>query len=54
MRSGGQGIAWGLWTLAGVVLGVAVFLRCERSETEPATDTAGAIRLAGGLHRAQG
>jgi hypothetical protein len=36
----GQGIAWGLWTLAGVIIGVVVFLRRQRSETEPATDVA--------------
>jgi uncharacterized membrane protein YedE/YeeE len=34
----GQGIAWGLWTLAGVIIGVALFLRRQRTETEPATD----------------
>jgi uncharacterized membrane protein YedE/YeeE len=34
----GQGIAWGLWTLAGLVIGVVIFLRRERIETEPATD----------------
>jgi uncharacterized protein len=33
----GQGIGWGLWTLAGVVIGVYVFLR-RSEETEPATD----------------
>jgi uncharacterized membrane protein YedE/YeeE len=42
----GQGIAWGLWTLAGVVIGVAVFLHRKQAETEPATDTAGAIAVA--------
>lgn len=35
----GQGIGWGLWTLAGVVIGVYVFLR-RNEETEPATDPA--------------
>jgi uncharacterized membrane protein YedE/YeeE len=35
----GQGIAWGLWTLAGVIIGVALFLRREQAETEPVTDT---------------
>jgi uncharacterized protein len=50
----GQGIAWGLWTLAGVVIGVAVFLRRARSDTEPATDTAGAIGVTEGLRPAQG
>ena len=33
----GQGIGWGLWTLAGVVIGVYLFLR-RSEETEPATD----------------
>lgn len=33
----GQGIAWGLCTLAGVLLGVYLFVR-TREETEPATD----------------
>jgi hypothetical protein len=36
----GQGIAWGLWTLAGVVIGVVLFLRRQEPETEPATDPA--------------
>jgi uncharacterized membrane protein YedE/YeeE len=36
----GQGIAWGLWTLAGVVIGVILFLRSRQPETEPATDPA--------------
>jgi uncharacterized membrane protein YedE/YeeE len=43
----GQGIVWGLWTLAGVVIGVAVFLRRDQPETEPATDTVGTIRSSG-------
>jgi uncharacterized protein len=34
----GQGIAWSLFTFAGVVIGVHLFLRRERPETEPATD----------------
>lgn len=34
----GQGIAWGLFTLAGVVIGVYLFLRQREPETEPATD----------------
>jgi uncharacterized membrane protein YedE/YeeE len=34
----GQGIAWGLWTLAGVLIGVFVFLRRQQTETEPASD----------------
>jgi uncharacterized membrane protein YedE/YeeE len=36
----GQGVVWGLWTLAGVVIGVAVYLRRRRTETEPASDGA--------------
>lgn len=35
----GQGIAWGLFTFAGVVIGVYLFLRRTETETEPATDT---------------
>lgn len=34
----GQGIAWSLFTFAGVVIGVYLFLRREEPETEPATD----------------
>jgi uncharacterized protein len=34
----GQGIAWGLWTLAGLVVGVVIFLRRQGTETEPAMD----------------
>jgi uncharacterized membrane protein YedE/YeeE len=34
----GQGIAWSLFTFAGVVIGVHLFLRREQPETEPATD----------------
>jgi uncharacterized protein len=34
----GQGAWWGLWTLAGVVLGIAVFLRGPLGETEPALE----------------
>lgn len=34
----GQGIAWGLCPLAGVVIGVYLFLRLNQAETEPATD----------------
>lgn len=34
----GQGIAWGLFTFAGVVIGVYLFVRRDRPETEPATD----------------
>jgi uncharacterized membrane protein YedE/YeeE len=37
----GQGVAWGLCTLAGVVLGVYLFLRRTEIETEPATDMPG-------------
>ena len=36
----GQGIAWGLWTLAGVIIGVTLYLRRQQVETEPATDRA--------------
>lgn len=36
----GQGIAWALWTLAGVIVGVVIFLRRQLPETEPASDTA--------------
>jgi uncharacterized membrane protein YedE/YeeE len=34
----GQGIAWGLFTFAGVVIGVYLFVRQDQPETEPATD----------------
>jgi uncharacterized membrane protein YedE/YeeE len=34
----GQGIGWGLCTLAGVVIGVHLFLRHTATETEPPTD----------------
>lgn len=34
----GQGIAWGLWPLAGVIIGVILFLRRRQPETEPASD----------------
>lgn len=34
----GQGIAWGLFTFAGVVIGVYLFLVREQPETEPSTD----------------
>lgn len=34
----GQGIAWGLFTFAGVAIGVFWFLRMGQRETEPATD----------------
>jgi uncharacterized membrane protein YedE/YeeE len=36
----GQGIAWGLFTLAGVVIGVYLYLRREQPETEPAVESA--------------
>jgi uncharacterized membrane protein YedE/YeeE len=49
----GQGIAWGLWTLAGVIIGVVVFLRRQQPETEPATEPVGAIGLADRLHPAR-
>lgn len=40
----GQGMAWGVVTLAGVLAGVWLYLRAEGSiETEPATDTARAV-----------
>ena len=32
----GQGIAWSLWTLAGVAIGVYLFLRRGQPDTEPA------------------
>lgn len=34
----GQGAWWGLWTLAGVVIGVWLFLRGTVDETEPARE----------------
>jgi uncharacterized membrane protein YedE/YeeE len=34
----GQGIAWGLFTFAGVVIGVWAYLHREEVETEPAVD----------------
>ena len=36
----GQGIAWGLPTFVGVVIGVYLFVRRDQPETEPATDAA--------------
>ena len=36
----GQGAWWGLWTLAGVIIGVLIFLRRTSTDTEPATDKA--------------
>lgn len=35
----GQGIAWGLCTFAGVVIGVYWYLQRDQPETEPATDS---------------
>jgi uncharacterized protein len=40
----GQGIAWGLATFTGVVIGVYLFVRREEPETEPATDVPTARR----------
>jgi uncharacterized membrane protein YedE/YeeE len=34
----GQGIAWGLPTFVGLVIGVYLFVRRDQPETEPATD----------------
>lgn len=34
----GQGIAWGLPTLAGVIIGVHLFLRHDQPDTEPAVE----------------
>jgi uncharacterized membrane protein YedE/YeeE len=34
----GQGIGWSLFTFAGVVIGVYLFVRQDQPETEPATD----------------
>jgi uncharacterized protein len=47
----GQGIAWGLWTLAGLVIGVVIYLRRERTETEPATDAVPATLARAGSGR---
>jgi hypothetical protein len=43
----GQGAWWGLWTLAGVVLGIAVFLRGPLGETEPALEPRAAAPVSG-------
>jgi uncharacterized protein len=43
----GQGAWWGLWTLAGVVIGVAVFLRGRLGETEPAREPRAAAAVSG-------
>lgn len=32
----GQGVAWSLWTLAGVIIGVYLFLRRGQPDSEPA------------------
>lgn len=36
----GQGIAWGGWTLLGVIVGVYLFLRQGQPDTEPAVEAA--------------
>jgi uncharacterized protein len=36
----GQGIAWGVWTLLGVIVGVYLFLRQGQPDTEPAVEAA--------------
>lgn len=36
----GQGILWGVWTLAGAILGVYLYLRRDQPETEPAVERA--------------
>lgn len=36
----GQGIAWGVWTLLGVVVGIYLFLRRDQPDTEPAVERA--------------
>ena len=41
----GQGIAWGVFPLVGVIVGVKLYLRRERVETEPATETVTPIKL---------
>ena len=41
----GQGIPWALFTMAGVVAGVYLFLRRGAPETEPAADGLMADRL---------
>ncbi len=43
----GQGAWWGMWTLAGVVIGVAVFLRGRLGETEPAREPRAAAAVSG-------
>jgi uncharacterized membrane protein YedE/YeeE len=34
----GQGISWSLWSLAGVIIGVHLFLRHDQPDTEPAVE----------------
>ena len=41
----GQGIAWGVFPLVGVVLGVQLYLRRFRVETEPATEKSTPLKL---------
>jgi hypothetical protein len=41
----GQGIAWGVFPLVGVALGVQLYLRRVRVETEPATEKAAPLKL---------
>lgn len=36
----GQGITWGLWTLAGVTAGVYLYLRRDEPDSEPARERA--------------
>jgi len=43
----GQGAWWGLWTLAGVVIGVAVFMWGGLGETEPAREPRAAAAVSG-------
>jgi uncharacterized membrane protein YedE/YeeE len=43
----GQGIVWAVPTLAGVVIGVHLFLRRYETETEPPTERAGEARAEG-------
>jgi hypothetical protein len=43
----GQGIVWAVPTLAGVVIGVHLFLRRYSTETEPPTERAGEARTEG-------
>lgn len=43
----GQGITWGLWTLAGALIGVYAFLRLRGVETEPAREAWGGPAASG-------